>query len=57
MRVTASLGVAVAGPSIDDVYTLLRRADEALYLAKRRGRNRIELADAAKSGLSLAGER
>jgi two-component system, cell cycle response regulator len=54
VRITASMGVAVAGPIVDDIYTLLRDADEALYKAKRRGRNRIELADVANSGLSLS---
>lgn len=38
--VTASLGVAVA-KSGDDVESLLTRADDALYLAKRSGRNRV----------------
>lgn len=43
LPVTASLGVAMAGPGEgwDD---LLRRADEALYRAKRNGRDRVELA-------------
>jgi len=38
--VTASLGVAVA-KSGDDVESLLTRADDALYQAKRSGRNRV----------------
>jgi diguanylate cyclase (GGDEF)-like protein len=43
VRVTVSLGVAErrAGESRDD---LIRRADAALYAAKRAGRNRVELA-------------
>jgi len=43
-KVTASLGVAVMP---DDALTdkdLLRRADRALYTAKRNGRNRVESA-------------
>ncbi|MDZ4168739.1 MAG: diguanylate cyclase [Coriobacteriia bacterium] len=46
MRVsaTASLGVAAFGPSITDPQGLLSAADAALYRAKRRGRNRVELA-------------
>ncbi len=52
--VTASIGVAVAGPSIDDAYTLLRDADEALFAAKRQGRNRVEIASPVNSGLTLA---
>ncbi|MGC1273411.1 MAG: GGDEF domain-containing protein [Planctomycetaceae bacterium] len=39
MRATVSCGVAVVEPS-DSVDSLLRRADKALYRAKRTGRNR-----------------
>ncbi|MCC7539885.1 MAG: diguanylate cyclase [Deltaproteobacteria bacterium] len=43
-RVTISLGVAVAlGSDTIDPTTLLARADEALYAAKRHGRDRVEL--------------
>ena len=45
--VTVSIGVAVAWPSGDVVpASLLRRADHALYEAKRLGRNRTHAADA-----------
>ncbi len=41
-RVTVSIGVAAMTPGQDDVpETLLRRADEALYEAKKAGRNRV----------------
>jgi diguanylate cyclase (GGDEF)-like protein len=39
--VTVSMGVALAEPG-ETVEDLLRRADEALYRAKRGGRNRVE---------------
>ena len=43
--VTASLGVAVCSESsAADVQVLLRVCDEALYSAKRKGRNRCEFA-------------
>ncbi len=43
---TISLGVAVsAGEETLDEHLLLQKADEALYLAKHRGRNRVELAN------------
>ena len=42
--VTVSLGVAGYREG-DDASTLIRRADEALYLAKERGRNRFAVAD------------
>jgi diguanylate cyclase (GGDEF)-like protein len=45
LKVTMSLGVASAqGPSINPVAILAGRADEALYCAKRTGRNRVATA-------------
>lgn len=42
LRVTASFGLSQAQPG-DDPQALLTRADTALYRAKRRGRNRVEV--------------
>jgi diguanylate cyclase (GGDEF)-like protein/PAS domain S-box-containing protein len=42
-HVTASIGIAVSGDELDDPSDLLRDADAAMYLAKERGRNRVEL--------------
>jgi diguanylate cyclase (GGDEF)-like protein len=52
VRVTVSIGVyAVKGPEqLADPDELVRRADEALYRAKRAGRNRVEVACAAPAG-------
>jgi diguanylate cyclase (GGDEF)-like protein len=43
-RLTASLGVATAKLNGEDLPTLLRRADEAMYRAKASGRNRVVVA-------------
>lgn len=46
--VTASVGVATLTPEHEiDPVALLRRADDALYAAKRHGRNRVAMASAA----------
>jgi diguanylate cyclase (GGDEF)-like protein len=42
---TVSVGVATRLPG-EDIPTLLRRSDRAMYAAKRAGRNRVELAKA-----------
>jgi two-component system, cell cycle response regulator len=46
IEVTLSIGLAALGPPGDSAATLLKRADQALYRAKRDGRNRV-VADAA----------
>jgi two-component system cell cycle response regulator len=46
LRVTASVGIATLERADDTPETLFKRADNALYAAKREGRNRV-VADAA----------
>jgi len=46
VHVTVSIGVA-EGAQVDDFRSLYRLADEALYSAKRRGRDRVEINSAA----------
>ncbi len=46
LQVTASVGVATLQSLLDTPETLFKRADEALYAAKREGRNRVVTAAA-----------
>ena len=47
-KVTASLGVASLPEDCGDADTLIRAADRALYSAKGRGRNRVQLFESAQ---------
>jgi len=44
LPVTVSIGVATMLVDDKSVHTALSRADSALYRAKQRGRNRVEIA-------------
>ena len=46
VRITSSFGIAVAAPDELDPNGLIARADQALYRAKREGRDCIRIADA-----------
>lgn len=48
-RLTVSLGVAQTSDTDDKARELLRRADEALYAAKRQGRNQVLAAEPGKA--------
>jgi diguanylate cyclase (GGDEF)-like protein/PAS domain S-box-containing protein len=43
VRMTASFGVSALSPAQDNVDDLLARADRALYVSKRNGRNRVSV--------------
>ncbi|MGE0522130.1 MAG: GGDEF domain-containing protein [Variibacter sp.] len=45
VHATLSIGVSIIQEPTDDLALLLERADQALYRAKAKGRNRVELSD------------
>ncbi len=47
IQLTVSIGLAVSHPDEQDFLGLLKRADQALYEAKRNGRNRVETSASA----------
>jgi diguanylate cyclase (GGDEF)-like protein len=49
LRKTISVGLACSSSSVVSVEDLIRQADEAMYAAKRQGRNRIEVCSLSKS--------
>jgi len=45
IALSVSVGIAVTAPDVDEpVESLVKRADDALYVAKREGRNRVKIA-------------
>lgn len=44
IKITISLGVSVLGEDIDSADTLLKKTDDALYQAKKEGRNKVVVA-------------
>ena len=45
ISITISIGISCFCPAVEDVGTMMARADKALYCAKENGRNRAERAD------------
>jgi diguanylate cyclase (GGDEF)-like protein len=43
VSVTVSIGLATQDENTNDLETLIARADQALYIAKHKGRNRIAI--------------
>lgn len=43
IQITTSIGVATRDENTSDLDTLIARADQAMYIAKHRGRNRIAI--------------
>jgi diguanylate cyclase (GGDEF)-like protein len=54
-RITVSVGIAIQTPDTPmDPVALLEEADRALYMAKHRGRARVEVADGSARGMPSA---
>ncbi len=49
LHLTMSVGLTVTGPDSLDLMKLLKQADEALYQAKRKGKNRVEVFNSEQS--------
>lgn len=47
-----SIGVVEVGPDFDDLSAVMRAADEACYLAKEKGRDRVQVFESTDSDLS-----
>jgi diguanylate cyclase (GGDEF)-like protein len=56
LRLTISVGVAEATVRTDGIETLMREADQALYDAKRAGRDRVAVSTTAPRRLAEAAE-
>jgi diguanylate cyclase (GGDEF)-like protein len=56
LRLTVSVGVAEATLRTAGIETLMREADQALYDAKRAGRDRVVIATSAPQRLAQAAE-
>lgn len=53
-HMSASIGVAVAGEKETSWSDLYQRADQALYVAKAEGRNRVQVSKTPNSGMAAA---
>ncbi len=52
IQISASIGIAIYPEDVNDGDSLIRHADQAMYIAKQLGRNRIHFFDAANDQLA-----
>lgn len=52
IKISASIGIAIYPADVNDGDSLIRHADQAMYIAKQLGRNRIHFFDAANDQLA-----
>ena len=52
MQISASIGIAIYPEDVNDGESLIRHADQAMYIAKQMGRNRMHFFDAANDHLA-----
>ncbi len=52
IQISASIGIAIYPEDVNDGESLIRHADQAMYIAKQMGRNRMHFFDAANDQLA-----
>ena len=52
LQISASIGIAIYPEDVNDGESLIRHADQAMYIAKQMGRNRMHFFDAANDQLA-----
>ena len=54
LHITASIGVAASGDAPEEMHAIQQRADQAMYVAKKLGRNRVSAIDPGIQSKSIS---